>query len=72
MNDLYKLYYDWIDWEMFDGLSDEETEELENKNRDKYGLNYILKPGAPLEAVNAWKEDARRTREAEKEGKILN
>jgi hypothetical protein len=72
MDDLFKQYYDWIDWDMFEGLSEEEQEALEEKNRKKYGLNYILKPGAPLEAIKAWKEDARQTREAEAKGEILN
>jgi len=72
MDDLYKAYYDWIDWSLYDGLSDDEQEELEEKNRKKYGLNHILKPGAPLSAVKAWREDARRTREADKEGIVIN
>ena len=72
MDDLYKKYYDWIDWSVYDGLSVDEQDELEEKHREKYGLNHILKPGAPLEAVMAWREDARRTREADKEGDIIN
>lgn len=72
MDDLYKKYYDWIDWSIYDGLSDEEREEVEEKNRQKYGINHILKAGAPLEALLAWKEDAMQTREADKEGKINN
>ena len=70
--DLYKQYYDWIDWDVYDGLSYEEQEALEEKHRQKYGLNHILKAGAPIEAVKAWKADAERTRKADKEGKVIN
>lgn len=72
MLDLYRKYYDWIDWDMFDGLSDEEREKLEDKNREKYGLNYILRSDAPLEAVLAWREDARQSKEADKDGEIID
>lgn len=72
MGDLYKQYCDWIDWSIYEGLSEEESDELEEKNRKKYGLNHILRADAPLEAVKAWREDARRTREADKKGEIID
>ena len=72
MSDLYKEYYKWIDWSVYDGLSSEERADLEEKHRKKYGINHILKAGAPKEAVMAWREDAKQTREAEKEGKIID
>ena len=72
MNDLYKKYYDWIDWSIYDGLSMSERFALEAKNRAKYGVNHILKAGAPKEAVMAWREDAKQTRDADKEGRIIN
>ena len=72
MDDLYKRYFDWIDWDEYKGLSSEEQAELEEKNKKKFGLNHTLKAGAPLDAVNAWKEDAKRTREADKKGIIIN
>ena len=70
--DLYKEYYDYIDWSVYDGLSLEEQEALEEEHRKKYGLNHVLKPDAPPEAVEAWKEDARRTREADQKGEIID
>ena len=70
--DLYKQYYDWIDWSEFDGLSLEEQDDLEDKNQEKYGLPYTLKANAPIEALKAWREDAKRTREANKKGEIIN
>ena len=72
MPDYFEQYYDWIDWDVYKGLSLREQHELQAKHKEKYGLNHILKPGAPLEAVMAWREDARRTREADEEGKIIN
>ena len=72
MGDLYEIYSPYIDWEIYEGLSDEEVEELQEKNFKKYGLNHILRADAPLEAVKAWREDAKRTKAARKEGKILN
>lgn len=72
MPDYYKLYCDWIDWSVYDGLSDEEQDELEAEHVEKYGLNHILRPDAPKEAVEAWEADAKQTREAEERGVILN
>ena len=70
--DHYKEYYDWIDWSVYDGLSTEEQDKLEEEHRKKYGVNHVLKPNAPYEAVLAWREDGRQTREADKKGFILN
>lgn len=72
MPDYYKIYYPYIDWSIYEGLSDEEADELSDKNREKYGLSHILKAGAPLEAVKAWREDARRSREADRQGLVIN
>ena len=72
MPDYYKQYYDWIDWSVYDGLSDDERDALEAEHVRKYGLNHVLKPDAPPEAVKAWKLDAEQTREAAKRGEIIN
>ena len=72
MIDLYKKYYDWIDWSVYDGLDVDEQDELEQEHVRKYGLNHILKPDAPPEAVAAWKEDARVTKEAASRGEIVD
>lgn len=68
----YEIYYDWIDWSVYDGLSMEEQEELEEEHAKKYGLNHVLRPDAPPEAVEAWKADAELTREADKRGEIID
>ena len=70
--DLYQQYYDWIDWDIYKGLSQGEMEELQAKHKKKYGVNHILKAGAPLEAVKAWKEDCERTKKADEKGQIIN
>ena len=72
MIDLYKKYCDWIDESVYEGLTDEEYEELREEHHEKYGLLDVLRPDAPPEAVEAWKEDCRLTKEAEAEGKILD
>ena len=69
---LFAQYYDWIDWSVYEGLSLEEQDELEEEHRRKFGLNHILKVDAPQSAVEAWEEDARRTREADKKGVIID
>lgn len=70
--DYYKQYYDWIDWSVYDGLTDEEQEELEAEHVEKYGLNHVLKPDAPPEAVEAWEKDAIQSRRAAESGEIIN
>lgn len=70
--DLFKQYKDWIDWSQFDGLPYEEQEAIQEKNRAQNGLNYILKPDAPESAKEAWKQDALRSRRADKEGIVVN
>lgn len=70
--DLFKQYKDWIDWSQFNGLSYEEQEDIQEKNRSKYGLNYILKPDAPESVKEAWKQDALRSRRADREGIVVN
>lgn len=70
--DLYKEYCDWIDWSVYDGLSLEEQEDLEEEHKRKYGLNHILRKDAPPEAVRAWREDALRTRKADKKGLVID
>ena len=72
MLDLYKKYYNWIDRSIYEGKSLEECEELQEENKKKYGLNHVLRKDAPPEAVAAWEEDCRQTREADAEGLILN
>ena len=72
MRDFYKEYYDWIDWSVYEGLSDEESDELEAEHVKKYGLNHVLRSDAPPEAVAAWKADAEQTKEARKRGEIIN
>lgn len=72
MPDYYEQYYDWIDWSVYDGLSEEEREKLEEKHIDQYGLSQVLKPDAPPEAYDAWRKDAIRTIQAKKEGEIVN
>ena len=72
MPDYYKIYYDWIDWSVYDGLTEDERDELEAEHHEKYGLNHVLRPDAPKEAVEAWELDAAQTRRAEKAGEILN
>lgn len=72
MPDYYKQYCDWIDWSVYDGLSVEESDALEEEHVEKYGLNHVLRPDAPKEAVEAWKLDAIQTREAREAGIIIN
>ena len=72
MPDYYKLYYDWIDWSVYEGLSDEEQDELEEEHIEKYGVNHILKKDAPREAVEAWKKDCEQTILARAKGEIIN
>ncbi len=72
MGDYYSKYYKWIDWSVYDGLSIEEQDELEEEHIKKYGLNHILRPDAPQEAVEAWEADCKQTREAAKRGVIIN
>ena len=69
---LFAQYYDWIDWSVYEGLSLEKRDELEEEHRRQFGLNHILKACAPQSAVEAWGEDARRTREADKKGIIID
>ena len=72
MDDLFKTYEPYIDWSVYEGLSDEESDELEAKHFKKYGVNHILKVGAPVKAILAWKEDGKRNKEAFERGEILN
>ncbi len=72
MPDYYEQYCDWIDWSVYDGLSIEESDALEEEHVEKYGLNHVLRPDAPKEAVEAWKADAKQTREAREAGIIIN
>ena len=56
----------WIDDSVFDGLSDEEAKAKAGKFLDEIGLEYVLKPKAPKEAVEAYcrlQDLAKRTRE---------
>ena len=56
----------------YDGLDDEESDALEEEHLKKYGLNHILRKDAPPEAVAAWKEDARQSKEADARGMTID
>ncbi len=77
--ELFDLYFKWIDYSIFDGLdpdnNDDDYEkygEICDELGDKYGVECVLRPDAPPEAVAAWKEDGRRTAEANAQGYIID
>ncbi len=72
MGELYKKYCDWIDWSVYEGLDDDEGDALEEEHFKKYGLNHVLRKDAPPEAVAAWEEDARQSRNAAARGMIID
>ena len=72
MTDLLSKYWDWIDESIYDGLTDEEAEELDEENTRKNGIRFVLKKDAPPEAVAAWKEDGRLRKEATERGVVID
>lgn len=76
--ELLMLYSDWIDYSIFDGLDTDKDDdyekycEISDELGDKYGVECVLRPDAPPEAVAAWKEDGRRTAEANAKGYIID
>lgn len=76
--ELLMIYSDWIDYSIFDGLDTDDDEdyakycEMCDELGDKYGVECVLRPDAPPEAVAAWKEDGRRTAEANAKGITLD
>ncbi len=71
-NYLYKKYSRWIDESIYEGLDNDECDELQDKLAEKYGVPCVLRPDAPPEAVAAWKEDGRITGEAWAKGIIID
>ena len=72
MGELFKLYCEWIDDSIFDGLNYDEADDLEEELTEKYGVPHILRKDAPPEAVEAWKEDCRISKKARTEGNIID
>lgn len=77
--ELLDLYFKWIDYSIFDGLDPDNNDEdyakyceICDKLSAKYGVECVLRPDAPPEAVAAWKEDGRRTAEAAAQGYIID
>ena len=62
---LYIQYAEWIDHSVYEGLSQEEREKLEEEHKREYGLNHVLRADAPESAVEAWKRQGQRAREGE-------
>lgn len=72
MFDFYKQYYDWIDWSVYEGLSVDESDTLEEEHELKYGVSHVLRSDAPPEAVEAWKKDCELSKEARETGLIID
>lgn len=72
MSELWEKYKDWIDESIYDGLTDEEHDELEDKLEKEFGMSWILRKDAPQEAVSAWEEESRIRLEAAKKGIIVD
>ena len=64
--DLFAVVEPWINDSVYDGLSDEEAQAMAKRILDEFGLEYVLKPNAPEEAMEAYcrlQDLAKRTRE---------
>ncbi len=70
--ELWLLYRDWIDYSIYDGLDDDQADELMEKLEEECGATDPLRPDAPPEAVAAWEERNRRNREAARQGIIID